>query len=159
MQDYAYRCTSDTRQQHRPEEPALDPTRRYRCRHVFTDGHRCGSPSLRGQDLCYYHERSRREAPCAGRTGNFVMPRIDDRNDIQLALFDVLSRLSTGDIDSKRGSVLLYGLQIASSNLNRRDQPIADQSDQVDQIVPDYYLGDLAPIEEMPTADPADTPG
>jgi hypothetical protein len=131
--------------------PAIDPKRRYLCRHVFTDGHRCGSPSLRGQDLCYYHTRTRREGPCAGRTGTFVLARIDDRPAVQIALYDVLSRLAGGDIDYKRGSILLYGLQIASSNLSRNPQPAAaDQPPQVEEITSDYHLGDLAPITEIP---------
>src|ERR1700679_838761 len=80
-------------------DPAIDPKRRYLCRHVFTDGHRCGSPSLRGKDLCYYHVRSRREAPCATRGGTFIMSRIEDRPSVQLALYDVLSRVAAGDIE------------------------------------------------------------
>ena len=31
-----------------------DNPKRYQCRHIFTDGHRCGSPCLRGEELCYY---------------------------------------------------------------------------------------------------------
>ena len=130
--------------------PAIDPKRRYLCRHVFTDGHRCGSPSLRGQDLCYYHVRARREAPCANRSGTFVMSRIDDRHSVQLALYDVLSRVAGGDIEYRRGSVLLYGLQIASSNLARQEKSLADQPPQVEEVTSDYDLGDLAPITEIP---------
>jgi hypothetical protein len=140
-----------------PATPAAtettDPKRRYLCRHVFTEGHRCGSPALRGQSLCYNHGRSCREAPISGRTGTFPMPRIDDRASIQLALFEVLSRLSAGDIEYKRGSILLYGLQIASSNLPRRTKADAEQQPQVEEVTADYHLGDLAPITEIPTPD------
>jgi len=138
--------------------PALDPKRRYLCRHVFTEGHRCGSPALRGQDLCYYHVRSRRETPCATRGGTFAMSRIDDRPSVQLALFDVLSRIAGGDIDFKRGSVLLYGLQIASSNLSRQEKNLAEQPPQVEEITSDYHLGDLAPIVEIPDPNPQAAP-
>ncbi len=34
--------------------------KRYQCRHIFTDGHRCGSPCLRHEDFCYYHHTTRR---------------------------------------------------------------------------------------------------
>jgi hypothetical protein len=127
----------------------IDPKRRYLCRHVYTDGHRCGSPALRGQNLCYYHLRSRRESPCANRGGSFSMPRIDDRASVQLALFEILSRIAGGDIDHKRGSILLYGLQIASSNLSRQEKNLADHPPQVEEITADYCLGDLAPIVEI----------
>src|ERR1039457_4497297 len=133
-----------------PATTATDPKRRYLCRHVFTEGHRCGSPALRGKHLCYNHSRSRREAPISGRSGTFPMPRIDDRAAIQLALFEVLSRLSGGDIDYKRGGILLYGLQIASSNLPRHAaQTNAEQQPQVDEVTHDIHLGDLAPIAEF----------
>ena len=35
-------------------------TPRFQCRHVFTDGRRCGSPALRTQNFCYFHHTSRR---------------------------------------------------------------------------------------------------
>ncbi|RSL15183.1 hypothetical protein EDE15_0661 [Edaphobacter aggregans] len=34
--------------------------KRYQCRHIFTDGHSCGSPCLRHEDFCYYHHTTRR---------------------------------------------------------------------------------------------------
>jgi len=131
-----------------PTATTANPNRRYLCRHIFTDGHRCGSPSLGGQDLCYYHTRTRHEGASAGRSGTFPMSHIDDRAAVQIALYDVLSRVAGGDIDVKRGSVLLYGLQIASSNLGR-PQPVAEQPPQVEQVIHDYDLGDLAPITEI----------
>ena len=140
-----------------PNQPETDPKRRYLCRHVFTEGHRCGSPALRGQSLCYYHGRSRREAGSSGNTHCFSMPRIDDRAAIQLALYEVLSRVSGGDIEYKRGSVLLYGLQIASANLPRPSQLKVEQPQQVEEVTADYQLGDLAPIVEIP--EPAEAPG
>jgi hypothetical protein len=128
-----------------------DPKRRYLCRHVHTDGHRCGSPALRAQNFCYYHDRQRLpNAPLAGRTGIFRMQPIDDRAAIQIALFDILSRLTAGDLDTKRASILLYGLQIASSNLAARDkqQPTTQP---IEHLTTDHHIGDLAPIQEIPT--------
>jgi len=128
----------------------LDPKRRYLCRHVHTDGRRCGSPALRAQNFCYYHDRTRLpRAPLAGRLGMFRMQPIDDRAAIQIALYDILSRLTAGDLDTKRASILLYGLQIASSNLAARDkqQPATHP---IEHLTTDHHLGDLAPIEESP---------
>jgi hypothetical protein len=134
--------------------PVTDPTRRYRCRHVFTDGHRCGSPSLRGQDLCYYHTRSRRDAGISGRSGTFPMPRIDDRASLQLALYEVLSRMSGGDIDLKRGTALLNGLRIAVANLPPHPRNGAAQAEPVvEEVTSDYNLGDLAPVAEIVEAE------
>jgi hypothetical protein len=134
---------------------AVDPKRRYLCRHIFTGGHRCASPALRSQKFCYYHDRTRREAPICGRSGTFPMPHIDDRTAVQLALFEVLSRMSAGDIDLKFGTALLYGLQIASSNLPRRATTPAGLEPQVEEIEYDCNLGDLAPIAEVPDLQPS----
>ncbi|HEX9198795.1 MAG TPA: hypothetical protein VF865_04505 [Acidobacteriaceae bacterium] len=129
-----------------------DPTRRYRCRHVFTDGHRCGSPSLRQQELCYYHHTSRR-GPSGGR-GHFLMPRIDDRPAIQIAIYDILARIALGEIELKAASMLLYGLQIAASNLSQHEKSLrsaaANPEPLVEDVVSNPFLGDLAPIEELP---------
>jgi hypothetical protein len=130
--------------------PDIDPKRRYRCRHVFTQGHRCGSPSLRGEDLCYYHHASRREPQLARHNGYFLMPRIDDRPAIQIAIYDVLARLSQFDIDPKRAGMFLYGLQIASANLAKHEKSAANTEPIVEEIIPNPFLGDLAPIAEMP---------
>jgi hypothetical protein len=127
----------------------IDPSRRYLCRHVHTNGNRCGSPALRAQNFCYYHDRQRlSNAPLAGRIGIFKMQPIDDRDAIQIALYDVLSRITAGDIDNKRASILLYGLQIASSNLARRDK-LQPPTTLVEDITHHHALGDLAPIEEI----------
>ena len=82
------------------------------------------------------------------------MPRIDDRPAIQIALYDALGRLSLDDIDLKRAGMLLYGLQIASSNLAKHERSAANTEPLVEDIVSSPFLGDLAPIVEIPTADP-----
>jgi hypothetical protein len=138
---------------HRPTESiATDPKRRFLCRHIFDDGHRCGSPSLRGESFCYYHIRTRRQGPGAGRAGTFVLPHAADRASIQLAIADVLCRLAAGDIDIKRGTALLYGLQVASANLGR--QPQTQAQPQVEDFTEDFHYGDLAPIAEIPIEQP-----
>lgn len=139
--------------------PTVDPKRRYLCRHVHTKGTRCGSPALRGRDFCYYHDRSRREVEVSlsNRAGIFSMPRVDDRASIQIALSEVLARLACGDIDYRRGSIILYGLQIASSNLRDPKVPAEAAADPVvEDIITDYHRGDLAPIAEIPETVPTE---
>ena len=111
---------------------STDPTRRNQCRHIHTRGTRCGSPALRGHDFCFYHDRSRREAPDAhGHYGSFKMPRIDDRDAVQLALFEVLSR-------------------IAAANLPRPTARAADDRPDVHEVTFDPLLQeDLAPVAEF----------
>jgi len=60
-----------------------DETKRYQCRHIFTEGRRCGSPCLRHEEFCYYHHTTRRpvENPHQrrARQAHFDLPLPDDR--------------------------------------------------------------------------------
>jgi hypothetical protein len=137
--------------------------RRYQCRHIFTDGHRCGSICLRDEEFCYYHHTTRRpiQNPRARRCrqSTFDLPITDpnDRTGLQSAIIEVLRRIAANDIDPRRAGLLLYGLQIASLNLpkpqtTQRDRKI-EQPDTVEEITTHPELGILAPktdIDEIP---------
>jgi hypothetical protein len=41
-------------------QDATSATKQYQRRHIFTDGHRCGSSCQGGGDLCYYHHPARK---------------------------------------------------------------------------------------------------
>jgi hypothetical protein len=126
---------------------------RFQCRHIFTDGHRCGSPSLRGEEFCYYHHTTRRPIRHAeiqageGHRATFNLPNPEDRSAIQLAIGEVLQRIAANDIDPRRAGLLLYGLQIASLNLPK-SASAAEPTPTVDEIVLDADLGLLAPVAE-----------
>jgi len=130
-----------------------DNPKRYQCRHIFTDGHRCGSPCLRGEELCYYHHTTRKPVTGARRRrcrrSAFDLPLPEDRSAIQSSIGQVLQRIASNDIDPRRAGLLLYGLQIASLNLprdpNRTSTPAAET---VEEIVLDPALGPLAPVSE-----------
>jgi hypothetical protein len=136
-------------------EPATDPQRRYLCRHIHTLGHRCRAAALRGADLCYYHTRTRIQAPASGRSGTFAAPCVEDRASIQLALSDLLARIAGGDIDLHRADRLLKVLREASLNLSRRTPATsadpATPQPQVEAVTHHPHLGDLAPITQIPT--------
>ena len=90
---------------------------------IFTDGRRCGSPCLRGEDLCYYHHTTRK--PVADATpqdprSTFDLPLPEDQSAIQLSIGQVLQRIAANEIDPRRAGLLLYGLQIASLNLPKQ---------------------------------------
>src|SRR5437588_142505 len=140
-----------------PKFTKPDPKRRYLCRHIHAAGQRCGSPAVRGRNFCFYHGTARTGFPASERKSIsdssrtwFTFQHIDTRADVQLALFDVLSRIATNDIDTKRAGLLLYGLQIASSNLPRarHEDAVAPSIEHVDYT---YSHGDLAPIQQLPT--------
>src|SRR5580698_1962305 len=120
--------------------------KRYQCRHIFTGGHRCGSPCLRGEDFCYYHHTNRRPVQD---------PRTrEDRSAIQLAIGQILLRIAHNQIDSKRAGLLLYGLQIASTNLPRQAakstrDPREEAPQSIEEITTHPEQGLLAPPAEL----------
>ena len=131
--------------------------KRYQCRHIFTDGHRCGSPCLRHEDFCYYHHTTRRPVQDPrqrpARTALFDLPMPEDRAAIQLSIGEVLRRIARNEIDPRRAGLLLYGLQIASTNLPRQTKPSRNTRDEapstsIEDITTDPEQGLLAPQSE-----------
>ena len=142
-----------TTPQDQPQQP-----KRFQCRHIFIDGHRCGSAALRNEDFCYYHHTTRRPAanPRArrARRAAFNLPLPEDRSAIQASIGQVLQRIAANDLDPRRAGLLLYGLQIAALNLPKQ-QPLQPENEKpheaiVEQIEIHPELGPLAPQAEAP---------
>ncbi len=138
--------------------------KQYQCRHIFTSGHRCASPCLRGEAFCYYHHTTRKPIsnPKArhSRQSTFHLPLPEDRSDVQHSIGEVLQRIAANDIDPRRAGLLLYGLQIASLNLpkepatipsnpksSRTESPAKPQT--IEDITLDPTHGILAPQTEI----------
>ena len=122
--------------------------KRYQCRHIFTDGHRCGSPSLRHEAFCYYHHTTCRPiAHPRDQNHTLDLPLPEDRSAIQQAIGQVLLAIAANTLDPRRAGLLLYGLQIASSNLPRHS-PDHTHPPQVEEITTHPEQGLLAPATE-----------
>jgi hypothetical protein len=99
------------------------------CRHIKTSGGKCASPALRDQPWCYYHARQRERA-AERRTIPAVplshaLSNLEDRGAIQHAITHVIMALADYQIDTKRAGILLYGLQLASSNAKDAEQIVS----------------------------------
>ena len=95
-----------------------------RCQHIKVNGTQCGSPALRQQKYCYFHqehrERTVRINAHRRRTVQEIsLPVLEDANSIQVGVMQVLRLLLGGQIEHKTAGLALYALQIASSNLAR----------------------------------------
>jgi len=109
-----------------------------RCAHIKTNGTQCGSPALREQRLCFFHEKWQRQqitlktepppnqtidqttAQAANQTDEqtgFTMPLLEDADSVQVALMQVIRLMVTRQLDPKVSGLLLYALQTASLNL------------------------------------------
>ena len=104
---------------------------RYRlCRHILTKGVHCDSPALTGKPHCFFQTRMYArhsgfrlpaQAPDATETkGQHIqLAPLEDADAIQIAISQVINALASGQLEPRRASVLLYGLQMASSNSRR----------------------------------------
>jgi len=99
------------------------PIEARRCRHVKTNGTQCGSPALKGKELCFYHEQNRPQPVELYIDGErysdtqIVLPVFEDAHSIQTVIRQVVQLMLSRRIDRKDAGVLLYALQIASGNL------------------------------------------
>ncbi|WP_263382556.1 hypothetical protein [Granulicella arctica] len=143
-------------------ESTSEAKKPYQCRHIFTDGHQCGSPALRTQKLCFYHHTSRQ--PAAHKTVHGItfiaLPAPDDFHAIQRGLSEVLRLLASNGIDDRHATALIKGLSVCSTNLARaarhaKSMPAATEL--VQDFVQDPLLGVLAPGPE-PEADAVPIP-
>ena len=97
----------------------LDQARRSaRCLHVKSNGVPCGSPAMRRNPWCFFHDRFY-NAPAED-----TFPPLEDANAVQVALMHVLERLRRealrpGPLDLRAINSLLYGLQTAAFNAKR----------------------------------------
>jgi len=116
------------------------------CRHIKTNGRRCKSPSLGLSAFCYFHSRLHRRhknlvenssalvepnpSPSSSASGTpqylpdyatqnpieLDLPPLEDVESIQVSISLLIAALARNRITAKRAAVLLYGLQLASTN-------------------------------------------
>jgi len=97
-----------------------------RCRHIKVNGTQCGSPALRNNIFCFYHQNDRPcPLPCYSdieyATGEITLPFLKTRTPFR-PLFARSCRWSCKrESSGKPPGLLLYALQIASSNLKRME--------------------------------------
>jgi hypothetical protein len=97
-----------------------------RCQHTKLNGAPCAAPARRGRNYCVFHDAAHAKQP----DGALLM--IEDAMSLQYALFQVMRLLTDKAVDTRRAALMLYALQIASSNLKRlheETQEIANSGD------------------------------
>lgn len=146
---------------HIPEQPTPSSLR---CRHVV-DGRRCGSPAMRGERFCYHHHETRRPVAALrqrrARQSTFSVPAPESRPQIQQAIGDIMARLGNNDIDPRRAGLLLYALQLATSNLNEHQRQNARAPQQNHTVEPSHIPAtqqDSSPLPSDPRQHPHSSP-
>jgi hypothetical protein len=91
------------------------------CQHVRLNGERCTQPARHNSAFCRFHDAAMKPLPAAHNL-NDQLPVLEDADSIQIAIMRLLRYLTRGPLDRKDISTLLYGLQLASTNLARQRQ-------------------------------------
>jgi len=97
-----------------------------RCQHTKINGSPCAAPARSGRNYCVFHDAAHAKQP------DGALRMIEDAMSLQYALFQVMRLLTDKAVDTKRAALMLYALQIASSNLKRlheETQEIAKSGD------------------------------
>ena len=133
------------------------------CTHIKVTGVRCGSPALRGEQFCYFHQRMHRGVRTPPQARLHPIALIEDEESIQASLMEVINALMRNTIDLKRATLILRALHIAVKNAQRVK---FNAGREIIREVPEY-AGQTAPLSEqaaiheamnIPRYDPAGPP-
>jgi hypothetical protein len=89
------------------------------CAQRKTDGDPCQSPALRGERFCHFHKVMGMPKVNIdnGPSGHTYLPVFEDAVSIQSAISDVCEMMLHRRIETKEASILLYAMQVASTNM------------------------------------------
>jgi hypothetical protein len=97
---------------------AVNPNTRT-CTHIKVNGVRCGSPSLRQEVFCYFHQRMIRGVRTPPKSRLHPIANFEDAQAIQASLMEVVNALVRNHIDVARARLILRALSIAARNANK----------------------------------------
>ncbi len=120
------------------------------CTHIKVTGVRCGSPALRGEQFCYFHQRMVRGVATPPNARLHPIALIESEEAIQSSLMEVINALARNSIDLRRAELLLRALHIAVRNARRVRFNIHE--DEMVREVPNYPAPPNAvpPVPEPP---------
>jgi hypothetical protein len=114
---------------------AVNPNTRV-CSHIKVNGVRCGSPSLRQEVFCYFHQRMIRGVRTPPKSRLHPIANFEDAQAIQVSLMEIVNALVRNQIDVARARLVLRALSIAARNSSKTHFDCW-QSDMVKEV-PDY---------------------
>jgi hypothetical protein len=97
---------------------AVNPNTRV-CTHIKVNGIRCGSPSLRQEVFCYFHQRMIRGVRTPPKSRLHPIANFESQEAIQASLMEVVNALVRNHIDVPRARLILRALSIASRNASK----------------------------------------
>src|SRR6202035_4071731 len=89
------------------------------CTHIKVNGIRCGSPALRQEVFCYFHQRMIRGVRTPPKSRLHPIANFEDEEAIQASLMEVVNALVRNHIDVPRARLILRALSIAARNATK----------------------------------------
>src|SRR5260370_24483452 len=131
---------------------AVNPNTRA-CTHIKVNGVRCGSPSLRREVFCYFHQRMIRGVRTPPKSRLHPIANFESQEAIQASLMEVVNARVRNHIDVPRARLILRALAIAAKHSSK----VRFDSSQNATVmaVPQYPS---APPPEAPSTHPAVPP-
>jgi hypothetical protein len=117
------------------------------CTHIKVNGVPCGSPALRGEVFCYFHQRMIRGVRTPPKSRLHPIALIENEEGIQASLMEIINALVRNTIDFRRAQLVLRALHIAVKNSPRVHFGV--HSLDMTREVPDYPA---APAAQKPPA-------
>ena len=115
------------------------------CTHIKVSGVRCGSPALRGEEFCYFHQRMLRTVRYpASRVHHAAL--LEDDESIQASLIETVNALLQGTIELKRAELVLRALNTAVRNIRRVHFGL--HPERMIKEVPEYATPPLEQVDE-----------
>ena len=114
---------------------AVNPNNRT-CTHIKVNGIRCGSPSLRREVFCYFHQRMIRGVRTPPKSRLHPIAMLENQESIQAALMEIVNALVRNQIDVPRARLVLRALSIAARHAGKARFDCF-QSDMVKEV-PEY---------------------
>lgn len=97
---------------------AVNPNTRV-CTHIKVNGIRCGSPALRQEVFCYFHQRMIRGVRTPPKSRLHPIANFEDEQAIQASLMEVVNAIVRNHIDVPRARLILRALHIAVKNAGK----------------------------------------
>jgi hypothetical protein len=97
---------------------AVNPNTRV-CTHIKVNGVRCGSPALRQEVFCYFHQRMIRGVRTPPKSRLHPIANFEDEQAIQASLMEVVNAIVRNHIDVPRARLVLRALHIAVKNAGK----------------------------------------
>ncbi len=138
---------------------SLDKSSNKICAQRKTNGDPCQSPALNGERFCHYHlvMGLPKINIDNGPSSHAYLPVFEDAVSIQSAISDVCEMMLHRRIEPKEASILLYAMQVASTNMAHLNGDKSQRKQKIQKKGPPTNPASSAPPTGVPPANDAST--